>query len=200
MADLKGLDTGHPAAHEKGLRAGTSSRDVEWLRAALDAAPLPGDLTLGDLLVHALAHTDLESRYANARELIARGADGTGSLPVRAPAGKYDGVGPLETLLTAVRRDPAQDAEIISALADRDLDPNRPGRLGNRPLHRLVGLGSRANDPLTPEVLAPLYDAVLALPGIDPTLTDDRGRTPIEATGADPRKDVIRARLEALAG
>ena len=147
------------------------------------------DPETGDSLLHAvLRNSYLEARTTLVPMLLAHGADARLRTAV--------GAGVLQLALAPHgQRDARQDAQVVTTLLDAGADVNALSRGGNTPLTTLAALGN-----FPEEKLEPLYDVLLAAPGLDLTVVGAKRRTVLEAVRKRRQsRPVLLARVEALA-
>ncbi|ACZ20494.1 ankyrin repeat protein [Sanguibacter keddieii DSM 10542] len=150
-----------------------------------DAAAV--DAETGDSLLHAvLRNADLTVRTALVPRLVADGADVT----LRTATG--ESVLHL-ALARHGEREAEQDGRVVAALLDAGADINAVSDARSVPLTTLALQGSFMESSV-----GPLYDALLAAPGLDLDVVVAKGRTVLEAVqkAVPPRPELL-ARLEA---
>lgn len=147
------------------------------------------DPETGDSLLHAvLRSSSLDVRTTLVPLLLAHGADATLRTAARA--------GVLQLALAPHgQRDARQDAQVVTTLLDAGADVNALSRGGNTPLTTLAALGN-----FPEEKLEPLYDVLLAAPGLDLTVVGAKRRTVLDAVRKRRQaRPLLLARVEALA-
>jgi hypothetical protein len=160
--------------------------EVLAVYTASDAVSVDPDS--GDTLLHAvLRNPDLDVRTELVPRLLADGADVT----ARNRAGQT----PLHLALDrSGERVPVRDAGVVAALLAAGADGNAQEADGAVPLTLLAGHGNSPEDRL-----GPLYDALLAAPGLDTSVVVATGRTVLDVLRtARPPRPVLLARAEAL--
>lgn len=142
----------------------------------------------GDSLLHAvLRNPDLAVRSTLVPQLLADGAD------VTLPTAEGDSVLHL-ALDRSGAREAEQDARVLGALISAGADVNASSPANGVPLTALAGQGNFPESRLEP-----LYDVLLAAPGLDPAVVLADGRTALDVVRtARPPRPVLLARLEAM--
>jgi hypothetical protein len=185
LAQIDAVPVGEPLT-----RTATWQRLDEVLAAYSAADATAVDAESGDTLLHAvLRNPDADVRAALVPRLLADGADVT----VR------NGAGETALHLALDRsgdRDPVRDAGVVTALLAAGADVNAQQADGAVPLTLLAGQGNFREDRL-----GPLYDALLAAPGLDASVVVGKGRTVLDVLRtARPPRPVLLARVESLVG
>lgn len=180
--------TGRTPADEPLTRAASWQPLEEILAGYAPSDALVVDDETGDSVLHAaLRNPDLEVRAALVPRLVADGADVT----------RVNRAGETPLHLALARsgdREPVRDGEVVRVLLAAGADVNARRADGAVPLTLLAGQGNFPEDRL-----APLYDALLAAPGLDVTAVVDKGRTALDVVrSARPPRPKLLARLEAL--
>lgn len=183
------LDAAGLAPTDEALTRSATWQTLDEIRAAYTPALASATDENGDSLLHAvLRNPDLAVRSTLVPQLLADGADVT----LRTAEG--DSVLHL-ALDRSGAREAEQDARVLRALISAGADVNASSPANGVPLTALAAQGNFPEGRLEP-----LYDVLLAAPGLDPSVILADGRTALDVVRtARPPRPVLVARLEALA-
>jgi hypothetical protein len=182
------LDAAGLAPTDEALTRTATWQTLDEIRAVYTPALASATDENGDSLLHAvLRNPDLAVRSTLVPQLLADGADVT----LRTAEG--DSVLHL-ALDRSGAREADQDARVLRALISAGADVNASSPANGVPLTALAAQGNFPEGRLEP-----LYDVLLAAPGLDPAVPLADGRTALDVVRtARPARPVLVARLEAM--